>query len=545
MRNQENPLYNRAKKFLMRRVNYENFVSIPYDQMATSLQRVREFLAFLGSPQNEFAIVHVAGTKGKGGVCHSLDRIYRSAGYRVGLFTSPHLDDLSERFQIDGQPCDKTLFAETTSLLAERWKRFRREERRRMKEEARTRGLDGEPQVGVMTFFEWTLALALALFARAKVDIAVLEVGLGGRFDATNACCADVSVLTSVSFDHCEQLGDTLEKIASEKLGIVKTNAPLVCGVALTESLCDGYENFLARESRCRALRVDEYDEDASLPATESADLEKRLFDEKAGDSPLDFTYMVDPQTLARRADLERVVDLARATAQERGAQFYSVEKCSRLVASLPNPPFDFVRKWNFEIALKVVDVLANRDFAPQGRPGSEPGDVLRRFPVSEKAILQAADRFNLPARFEIVAQKPLIVVDGAHNRASVAAFLRAVRERWPDKKLKTLFAPSLKKDARGMLAELATYADEIYLTERSRDARSTPLADLIQIHENLLDETCVEDSALRRKFRVAPDFRAFLADYCARPSTYGDVMCALGSFYFAADVRRAINKTS
>ena len=114
MRNSESSPYQRAKNFLKRRTNYETFKAIPYDQMAQSLERVKRFLDYLGSPDRQYAIVHIAGTKGKGTTCAALDQIWRAAGYRVGLFTSPHLDEVVERFQINGQNCDKTLFGETT-----------------------------------------------------------------------------------------------------------------------------------------------------------------------------------------------------------------------------------------------------------------------------------------------------------------------------------------------------------------------------------------------------------------------------------------------
>ena len=135
-------------------------------------------------------------------------------------------------------------------------------------------------------------------------------------------------------------------------------------------------------------------------------------------------------------------------------------------------------------------------------------------------------------------------MVDGAHNRASVAAFMREVAERFPDRKVKILLATTIGKDIRGILAELIARADEIILSERQNDPRATPLPDMIQIAETLMDETCSEDSPIRRKFHVAPDFRAFLADYCTRPNKGNDVLCAIGSFYFAAKVRRILKKS-
>ena len=251
-----------------------------------------------------------------------------------------------------------------------------------------------------------------------------------------------------------------------------------------------------------------------------------------------DYSLLVDPQTIVTRRDLEEVRRMAKDKATEFNAPFVSIEALSPRVAALPTPPFDLVKRWNFEIALRVVEILANRKSAPDRRPGADGDAPVRRFPVSDAAIMNAAAHYAVPARFEIVSKAPLVVVDGAHNRASVAAFLREALERYPNKKIKVLLATTRGKDVRGMLAELASRADEIYLSQRSSDARAESLPELINETERLLDETCSEDSTIRRKFHVAPDFRAFLTDYKSRPDK-GDVLCAIGSFYFAAEVRK------
>ncbi len=546
MRNQENAIYQRALKFLYRRTNYETFKSIPYAEMENSLQRLRDFLAFLGDPERRFVIVHVAGTKGKGSVCHSLDRIYRAAGYRVGLFTSPHLDDLTERFQIDGKNCDKTFFGETTRGLVERWNEFNA----RRKKELGADRVDAEPK---MTFFEWSLVIAVALFARAGVDIAILEVGLGGRFDATNAVDADVSVLTSVSYDHCEQLGDTLMKIAGEKLGIVKTNAPLVSGVGFAKTLRHEPLPPILRDDEPTELELpSEVENEDKLPLELAAeeqtfatqDEEQEEFKKPIETDParqLQAFLTIDPQTQIGEEELDEVKAFASRVAADHNAPFYQVESVSPYVAALPTPPFDSVRRWNFEIALKVVEVLATRAERPEGRTNSVGRVGALNLPVAREAIDEAAKNLTLPARFEIVSNAPIVVVDGAHNRASVAAFMRAARERYKTERIKVLFASTIGKDTRGMIAEIAAVADEVVLTERDKDERAAPLAELIQTVETMLDETCSEDAPLRKKFRVAPDFHAFLADYCARTNYTNEILCAIGSFYFAAEVRKDV----
>ena len=414
--------------------------------------------------------------------------------------------------------------------LVERWKQFSAQ-----KTDSDFGGLDfnSEPPLDSdehpLTFFEWTFLLAVALFARADVDVAVFEVGLGGRFDATNALDADLSVLTSVSYDHCELLGNSLLEIANEKLGIVKTSAPLVCGVGLAKRWLKRVEREEDRGSDPVVQEEVPEKVGRSRLKTEfrkkgAAELEDALRREKSA------LWNLDPQTIVSEEELDEVLALARERARANGAPFYDVSELSPFVESLPEPPFDPIRKWNFEIALNVVSVLSETR-----REGA------RALPVSEEAIRKAAERLDVPARLEIVSRNPTVIVDGAHNRASVAAVMNVLRERYRDKKLRVLFASTIGKDQRGMIAEIAPLADEVVLTQRSKDSRAAPISDLIQIAEEVLDETCAEDSSIRRKFHVAPDFRAFLADRLTRPSTDSDVWVALGSFYFAAEVRQEL----
>ncbi len=160
----------------------------------------------LGDPQKQFKIIHVAGTNGKGTVCSSLAAVLSTAGYKTGLFTSPHLLDYRERIRVDGQriPC------RVVSSFIAKHQSFIRERR--------------------ITFFETTTAMAFDWFARSGCDVAVLEVGLGGRLDATNIVDPTLTVITSIDLDHTKTLGRTRRRIAAEKAGIVKTGVPVVCG---------------------------------------------------------------------------------------------------------------------------------------------------------------------------------------------------------------------------------------------------------------------------------------------------------------------------
>lgn len=160
----------------------------------------------IGNPQRDFKSIHIAGTNGKGSTSHILSAVYQENGYKVGLYTSPHLVDFRERIKINGQLCSEEFVISFVQQISEYVDEI-------------------SP-----SFFEITVAMAFAYFAEKKVDIAIIETGLGGRLDSTNIIHPIASIITSIGYDHVDMLGDTLEKIATEKAGIIKTITPLVVG---------------------------------------------------------------------------------------------------------------------------------------------------------------------------------------------------------------------------------------------------------------------------------------------------------------------------
>src|SRR5262245_15568303 len=194
-----------ARAFWFGRINYEQRSPKPSD---LKLERMQHLLDHLGNPHRALRIVHVAGSKGKGSTSAMIASILRQSGYRTGLFTSPHLCRVEERITVDDEPIGPE---ELTVLL---------------NEVSRAVQALGPDDRGAVTFFEVATALGFLHFARRQVDSAVIEVGLGGRFDSTNVCLPLVSVITSISFDHTGQLGNRLVQIAMEKAGIVKPGRP-------------------------------------------------------------------------------------------------------------------------------------------------------------------------------------------------------------------------------------------------------------------------------------------------------------------------------
>ena len=237
--------YEQALAFWFGRINYEQRSPKPED---LTLDRMEALLALLGHPERALRIVHVAGSKGKGSTSAMLAAILRCASYRTGLFTSPHLTRLEERIQVDGQLLGE---AELSALVRDLQPVTERLERPRP---------GRRPEQGP-TFFELVTALGFLHFWRRRVEAAVVEVGLGGRFDSTNVCRPAVSVITSISLDHTSILGNRLSSIAREKAGIVKRGRPVVSGATHPEARAADEEVFeditaLARVQRATALRA-------------------------------------------------------------------------------------------------------------------------------------------------------------------------------------------------------------------------------------------------------------------------------------------------
>lgn len=183
-------------------------LNIPRFSKKTGLDNVGECLKRLGNPQHHFRTIHIAGTNGKGSVCNYLNVVLMEAGYHTGLFTSPHLVTMRERMRVDGEMVSEEEFLEIFQKV------------RNLVEEMREDGFLHP------SFFEWIFLMAMIFFAKKQVEICILETGLGGRLDATNAIESDASVITSLSYDHMQYLGDTLSSIAREKAGIIKRGKP-------------------------------------------------------------------------------------------------------------------------------------------------------------------------------------------------------------------------------------------------------------------------------------------------------------------------------
>ncbi|MGY8953017.1 MAG: bifunctional folylpolyglutamate synthase/dihydrofolate synthase, partial [Flavobacteriales bacterium] len=177
-----------------------------------NLDNTLALMDILKHPYKEFKSVHIGGTNGKGSTSHMLSSILQEAGYKVGLYTSPHLLDFRERIKINGQEIPEEDVIEFVELFKKQFENLN------------------------LSFFEWTVGLAFSYFAKEKVDIAIIEVGMGGRLDSTNVINPVLSVITNISLDHTQFLGTTLSQIAQEKAGIIKSNTRIVIGESNVET---------------------------------------------------------------------------------------------------------------------------------------------------------------------------------------------------------------------------------------------------------------------------------------------------------------------
>jgi dihydrofolate synthase/folylpolyglutamate synthase len=461
-------VYDVAIQFLMDRIDYERIPAVPYREREYKLDRMREFLRRLGDPQRDFPIVHIAGTKGKGSTAAILTSICVAASYETGAYTSPHLDRLEERIAINGEPCSA---AELVSLVD-----FARPVVEEMDAEcARGQSDDGFSPPGP-TYFEITTALALLHFARCKVDIAILEVGMGGRLDSTNVCEPVCSVITSISFDHTKQLGNTLAQIAREKAGIIKPRVPVVCGVTEDEP-----QHAIAELAQARDAPLIQLERDFEFEHSQARDGA-----EDVAVTLLDYANHID-STCFKQMQLGL---LGRHQAA------------------------------NAAVALAVTDVLA--------RQGWQFTDEARR-----RGLATASCR----ARVELIRRNPAVVIDAAHNVASIDALLDTLNSVFSKGIRILVFATTQEKDLVGMLIRLLPQFDHVIFTRYLNNPRGVPPTELRQLG---IDHAIADGAPLKAHCRVCEDP---IDAWHAANSLAGqdDQICITGSFFIAAELRRLI----
>ena len=387
--------YSQTIAYLHSLMDYEKTRIERYAPDTFDLSRVERLLAAVGNPHARFPAVHLAGTKGKGSTAAVIESCLRAAGYRTGFYTSPHLHTFRERIQVAGQ---KIAREEVVALV---------DEVRPLIE--RTPGV---------TTFEAITAIGFLYFSRSEVDVAVVEVGLGGRLDATNVLTPEVSVITSLSLDHTYLLGDTLAEIAFEKAGIIKPGIPAVSAPQRAEAI-----KVLEAVSRGRDVPLMEVGRDWDYEPG-PADMDGQAFTVRLvtdGGSELDGEYWMP---LLGRHQLE-----------------------------------------NGTSAIAALDVLRQRGFH-----------------VPVEAVRAGLRDVHWPGRLEILSREPSLVVDCAHNPYSAQALRRALEEWFPGQRWVLIFGASADKDIAGMLEALLPISEYTIVTRSDHPRAAAPigLADVV-----------------------------------------------------------------
>jgi dihydrofolate synthase / folylpolyglutamate synthase len=470
----DNPRRDEALRFLLGRIDYERAVAIPYATREFRLGRMREFLARLGNPQDRLNIVHVAGTKGKGSTSAMIAAALSAAGYRTGLYTSPHLDRLEERVMVDGRPCSADEFVGLVNLV------------RPIVEQMDAQFAAHNPPECGPTYFEITTAMALLHFAAAPdspplplgegagpTDIAVLEVGLGGRLDSTNVCQPLVSVITSISFDHMKQLGNTLAEIAAEKAGIIKAGVPVISGVIDQEP-----RRVIAEIAQQRGSRLVQLGDDFRFEYHPP----RRLDADSAVRGSIDFEF----------------------NSMDRQKHFGGVE-------------IGLIGRHQAANAAVALATLAE----------------LRAigWQLPEAAMRRGLAEVRWPARVEIISHRPTIVIDAAHNVASVQSLLETLDESFANPRRLLIFATTLEKDVRGMLELLLPRFEAVILTRYLNNPRAVGVEELDALAAELSPSqrfTCPDPAAAWR-----------LASEIATPE---HLICVTGSFFLASEIRTEVS---
>ena len=479
--------FEESVRLLEDRINLERLQDFSPQVMEGRLDALRQVLATLGNPEMTYRTVHVAGTKGKGSTCVLLESILLKDGWRVGRYTSPHHYSFTERLLIDGVPCPPEEFAELFFSVYERI------ETDTMKS---------------LTYFELLTILAFVYFSKKEVDVAIFEVGLGGRLDATNVCHPDVSVITSISYDHILQLGPTLPDIAREKSGIIKPDVPVVTTVLHPDA-----QNVI----RDMAISVG---------------------------SPL---FVLNEHFFVRHCDLPE-------------ASRYTF----RYDALLPEFPV--------ELSLDNVTMKMLGGHQIRNASAAISAFLLlhhedKTFEAAK--IREGLQEAFLSLRGEIIRQSedtPTLIFDGAHNRSSIRALIKMVSETFPLRRRLLIFGASMGKDIEGMFIEISGHFHHIFLTQSSDSSRRFPPQGLRSIlalnpdefpkndqkdDDDFLDPsvsllpdaaaTVIFPSDIDREMAnitVAEDCKDALKQ-CLLMADAKDVICITGSLYLTAELRK------
>lgn len=443
-----------AVKYLYDHIDYERIHLINSVENDFKLDRTLQMLAELGQPHYKIPVIHIAGTKGKGSTVAMLVAGLRGCGLRVGAFTSPHLVDIRERITIDGDLISKDDFTDIT---------------RRLAGVAVDLGINES-----LHFFEIITVMAFEYFCQKAVDIAVIETGLGGRLDCTNVVVPEVSVITQISYDHMNLLGNTLQEIAREKAGIFKRGVPVISAPQRAEVSEVLRECAAAVGSEIGILGED-----------------------------WEFSFRTGR---CDRSGVFAVVNLERRF----GKKFTDVEV----------PLAGVHQAYNCGLVLGVFDILGNSN-----RWGVGVMDADR--------FLQGLSETSLAGRMEWVCESPRILIDGAHNGASVSAVMGCIGSCFSKREeLVVIFGCAKGKDMGNMLVSVLEVCDTVIFTQ----AAGNPRAESVEVLEREFDKLAVSGKTCR-----VSDSLSHALDIAVGLVGNKGLICITGSFYLAGEAKKVV----
>jgi len=425
-----------------------------------NLPRELRLLELLGNPQHSYTCTLIAGTKGKGSTSALIERVLREAGVRTGLYTQPDLHTFRERMRVNGRLISES---EVAALVFEI--------------RAAVEAIQERHEFGPYITYEVATALALLHFSRQHVEHAVLEVGLGGRLDATNVTQPLVSVITSISYDHTQILGNTLREIATEKAGIIKPNAVVVTSAQAPEALLA--IAVVCQQRQARLVRVG------------SAGIDPAQAEIEVGQLP----------ALSYRYHLEK--------RSEEGQRF-TIWTPTQTYSGLEIPLRGEYQIENATAALATLDMLRERGIV-----------------WNEAALRTGFLAVRWPARIEVIGHDPTIIVDGAHNTDSMQKLIQALRDSFTMHHLIVVLSLFRDKDLAGIARALAE-VDVVVLT-RMASPRAASIEAL---------QAAFAEHAPNVRIETASDSHQAM-DLALDLAEDSDLICATGSLYVAGEVLR------
>jgi dihydrofolate synthase/folylpolyglutamate synthase len=440
--------YEDAIRYLFSRTDYEKEQHLRYNVTTFDLGRMEKFLSLLGNPHKKIDTVHIAGTKGKGSTATMLAKMLEANHYKVGLYTSPHVVHLHERITVNSRMISEP---EMLGLMNRVYA-----------------PVEKVSKTDSLTFFEIMTALAFMHFLDKAIDIGVIETGMGGRLDSTNVIKPKVVGITSLSLDHMNQLGNTIDSIAREKAGVFKTGVPVVTV----------------------------QQEPAAMQVLKShANAVKAPFSVTGVD--IDFSHRFE-------------------TSREHGPH-------TRICLTTPTSKFEHLRvplhgrhqAINCGLALAMLDKLKSAGYSID----------------NEKAI-DGLNKVSLSGRMEMICDDPRIMIDGAHNAASIQALMQAIGQHIPYDSMVVIFGCNNDKDIKGMLHNLQYGADKVIFT-RSNSVKAMSPQILTDMYAEMSGKMCQAADSLGEALQVAKS-----------AITKEDLICITGSFYLIGQAKMRFQPT-